>query len=809
MDAICNPVRSRKRFKTSLLALAALAAVGMSGSTLAQALEFASMEPQALAAVPGDRLCTAGFNPDYGWFDVASIGFGVLEFPGALSPGNCVKATPAGLGVQMGGLTLPLAEQAVYALGVNPPTLSLSLLEPALCEDYYAGAAGSGNWKLSVGDANGEIMHFNTGLGSEAMPGVTALNYVLTSGALVPQRVDGGVQWLRCHAGLAPNAFPPTTGPGTAGYLFADGLEPSMADLRVELLDAQGNPIVGDVLQQSTTGNVTFKLRVSNKGTAAANNVRIREFVPTASTLMGPTVSRISCFDHGAGSACNSGSGSSKLVENIGTLAAGAQREYTLTRKSSSVDTSINQSLALIQVAAFSAPDSSPDSNHADNSRSLRIEVVDQVQVARAVSTNNTPGDGTGGSITRVSAPAGCSAEAGTVTTCPPGTSGLVYSATANSGYTFTGFTGCAGTASGVSETGGTLSTTSTSSCTLTANFQGMPTVTASVVGSNGTISPPSQVIHYNQPAELTVAPNTGYAVDTITGCGGVTHDSGLIWKTAPVTGSCAVAVTFKAKTSTVTVNSGPNGTVTSQNPLQVTYPMQQAVFTALPNTSHQAVILPTSTCQTSGPVSNPFGAGVMLQAENVLDDCQIDLAFNLVQHQVHVASGINYGYITLDDDGMVEDGQFATFTLEPQTGYHLVPGSVEQLSSAECGTITMTGNTGTAGPITSGDCILSAEFEINQYSVTVSVADPSGTHGTIGAQGATNGGVNPVIVTPVPHGTSAEVWTFPETGYHADFPVNQNCQFAYAGIAPGGIIKYKAASVTADCNLSVQFLPD
>lgn len=727
MDAICNPVRSRKRFKTSLLALAALAAVGMSGSTLAQALEFASMEPQALAAVPGDRLCTAGFNPDYGWFDVASIGFGVLEFPGALSSGNCVKATPAGLGVQMGGLTLPLAEQAVYALGVNPPTLSLSLLEPALCEDYYAGAAGSGSWKLSVADANGEIMHFNTGLGSEVMPGVTSLNYVLTSGALVPQRVDGGVQWLRCHAGLAPNAFPPTTGPGTAGYLFADGLEPSMADLRVELLDAQGNPIVGDVLQQSTTGNVTFKLRVSNKGTAAANNVRIREFVPTASTLMGPTVSRISCVDHGTGSACNSGSGSSKLAENIGTLAAGAQREYALTRKSSGTDTSAGQSLALIQVAAFSDPGTSPDSNYADNSRSLRIEVVQQLSVTRAVSTNGQP-NSSGGTISVTSVPGGCTTS-GAVTTCPPLTQGLEFSASANTGYTFTGFSGCAGNPSNVSHSGGSYITTSTTSCTLTANFTNKFTVTAIATG-NGSVNPPElSGITYGQSAMFTLTPDSNeYMVSQIVG------------------GSCPTGVW-----GVHPINQKP------------TYTVQYVTY-----------------------------------------DCVVEFEFGLITHQVTLASMSN-GTLALANGGVVTHNQSAQFTVAPDIGYHL-DGATS--GTAACGTVSDNGVTGTAGPITSAGCELSASFAINQYSVTVSIAAGSEQFGTIGQAGATAGGTAPVLIDPVTHGTSAEFWTFAEPGYYAQVVPQAGCNFIYAGVdAPTGAVKFKANAVTATCNMDVQFL--
>ncbi|MEB2315372.1 MAG: Ig-like domain-containing protein [Xanthomonadaceae bacterium] len=402
MDAICNPVRSSKRFKTSLLALAALAAVGMSGLTLAQALEFASMEPESIEAVPSDRLCTAGFNSVYGWFAVDSLGLGVLEIPG-LTQGNCSKATAAGLAVQMGGLTLPLAEQAVYALGVNPPTLNLSLLEPVLCEDYYPSGGGSSNWKLSVKDANDEVMRFNTGLGSETMPGVSSLSYVLSSGALVPQRADGGIQWLRCHAGLASNAviLPPT--PANPDDIFSQGFEPLRADLRVEFLDALTDaPLASDRIEQFSAGgsSVKFKVRISNVGDGVAENIRVREFVPTEANLLGPIVERSDCTDDMSQSCSNtggnsSGIGTNRFAQNIGNLDPGEHREFTLERRSTGTNTDDDQSMALIQVAAFSDPNTTPESNYADNSRSLRIKVVNNmppVAHAKSVATaEDTP----------------------------------------------------------------------------------------------------------------------------------------------------------------------------------------------------------------------------------------------------------------------------------------------------------------------------------------------------------------------------------------------------------------------------------
>lgn len=700
MTAACNP-KGETSPKPAILALLALGLAGLAGASMAQMLPEAI---DAIEAVPSDRLCTAGFNTDYGWFDVTSSGLGVLEFPGQLASSSCTKATAAGLAVQLGGVTLPLAGEAKYNLAVTPPTLTVSLLEPALCEDYYSNADGSTSWALAVKDANNETVHFGVGLNTQTMAGVTSLNYVLANSALQPKRATTDIEWLRCHAGLAPNALPPITGPGTVDYIFADSIEPSMADLRVEFVDVQD-----DVLGQSTTGDVEFKVRVSNRGTAAAQNVRIREFVPTATVLMGPTVSRISCYDHGAGAACNSGSGSTPFAEVIGTLNAGAQREYTLKRKSSGTDTSASQSMALIQVAAFSDPGASPDSNYADNSRSLRIKVLDQISITRAATA--------GGTITRVSAPTGCSAEVGAVTTCPPGTTGLVYSATANSGYTFTGFTGCAGTASGVSETGGTLSTTSTSSCTLTANFQGMPTVTATH-GSNGTISPASQQVHYNTPAQFTVTPATGFDVDVISGCGGISHVSGQTWQSAPVTANCAVNVTFKTAQYTVTATAIGNGTVT---PGSASVQHGQPVsFAVNPATNHQVTDV-TSTCP-----SFPGGwFGNVYLLTDVTEDCSVTFQFELITHNVMVSEAIQNGTIKfLDANGNelpgadidVPHGESVRFKPVADQGFTF-SGSPTAVSAVNCSLQSLSYDfalqayVGVTQPITADNCILSATF--------------------------------------------------------------------------------------------------
>ncbi len=765
-------------------------------------LGVVALPAQAQTAVPGDRLCTAGFNTDYGWFDAPSIDrLGVLEFPGQLTPTGCVSVTPARLAVQLGGITLPLSGEVVYSnLGSASPTLTTPLLEPALCEDYYIAGGGSTAWRLVVKDANDQVM-------IDTVNGVSTLEYNLASGAMVPQRADTSAPWLRCYSGLAPNASGGGSVPD-ANALFADGME-SEFNLQLEFLDESGAVLGADVVDVAANVDAVFTVRISNHGTTPARDVRVSEFVPTSNSLLGPVVTRVGCKvgSSTTGTDCSgtapnfNGVGTNRFLQHLGDLAPGQQRTFTLTRRSSGTDTSGAQAMALIQVAVFSKPDASIEMNQGDNSRSLRIRVVDQIQVTRGVTTNGASG-GIGGTINRVSVPAGCSAEAGAVTTCPPGTTGLVYSAAAASGYTFIGFTGCTGTPSSVGESGGAFTTTSTISCAVTANFRSMPTVTASA-GANGAISPPSQAVHYGTPAQFTVTPNSGYAVDNISGCGGVTHVSGATWQTSAVTANCAVNVSFKVPQFAVTATAVGNGSVSPAAPNSVTVQYgQAATFAVTPGGSEYDVVVTGSCPSLPGAW---FGSSYMVP--NITQDCQVQFEFVLITHPVSVSPNLTNGSLVLDSPTVVHGGN-AGFTVVPATGYHLDGAVTNTGTSGACGTISLAGSTGTAGPITSAGCELSANFAINQYTATISVAAGSELNGTIAPMGSSPGDVLPVVIDPITHGTSAEFWTFAASGYYAAVVPQPGCNFIYAGVdTPSGAVKFRANAVTANCNLEVQFL--
>ena len=592
--------RTRSKFPVTLVALASLALTALTMPATGQVLKRAATVESVKSVAPmaaNDRLCTAGSNPAYGWFADQNGKLGVMT-PGTVS---CLPNTPTALKFESGnGLGLPLADQVEYNLALTRPTVAIPLLEPALCEDYYdAGAPVASNWDLVLIDANNDAM-------LPQARGVTAVNYAVATRTFRPHYNDMSAAWIQCYSGLAPNAIieEPTEDPD---FLFADGFEAG-SNLRVEFLDANTEePIDDDLLNQGNTpgSSVTFKVRVTNTGNVDARYVPIREFAPTNAALLSPTVTPEQCVDHAAQAPApgqsNCGGGASPwLAEDILVLAAGAKRVYTLTRQSSSSDISAGQAMALIQVAAFADPVSSPDQDRSDNSRSLRIQVVDQITVNGAVSTHGQAG-GSGGSINIDSGTAsglGCTVT-GNSATCPPGTTGLKFSAAAGPDYTFTGFGGCTGTSSNVTNVAGTFTTTTSASCTVVANFYKMPTVTASVSGQYpGTISVNSPPVHYNQPAFLTVTPDSGYAVDTIAGCGGVTHDSGQTWKTAPVTADCHVTVTFKTAVHTVTASVVGDGSVTPT--VVMVQHGQPASFTVTPGLNHK-VLEPTGTCPLPG----------------------------------------------------------------------------------------------------------------------------------------------------------------------------------------------------------------
>jgi uncharacterized repeat protein (TIGR02543 family) len=88
-------------------------------------------------------------------------------------------------------------------------------------------------------------------------------------------------------------------------------------------------------------------------------------------------------------------------------------------------------------------------------------------------------------------------------------------------------------------------------------------TVTPSA-GANGTISPSvPQTVNRNATTSFSVTPNSGYAIASVTGCGGALN--GTTYTTGPATANCTVTASFIASApNTLTVNRSGSGSVVS-----------------------------------------------------------------------------------------------------------------------------------------------------------------------------------------------------------------------------------------------------
>jgi hypothetical protein len=95
-----------------------------------------------------------------------------------------------------------------------------------------------------------------------------------------------------------------------------------------------------------------------------------------------------------------------------------------------------------------------------------------------------------------------------------------------------------------------------TANCAITATFAiNVYNVTASVNGSNGTITPPTQPVNFGDTATFTVTPDPGFVVVSVKGdtCL-VSNTSGTTWTSNAISADCAVSATFAATSLVFTV---------------------------------------------------------------------------------------------------------------------------------------------------------------------------------------------------------------------------------------------------------------
>ena len=297
-------------------------------------------------------------------------------------------------------------------------------------------------------------------------------------------------------------------------------------------------------------------------------------------------------------------------------------------------------------------------------------------------------------------------------------------------------------------------------------------TVNPSVGAGQGTITPDTaQTVNHGDTVQFTLSPATGYHIDSVEGtCGGILN--GGTYTTNAITSNCTVVANFAINQYTITATAGANGSINPSGGVVVNHGDNQS-FTITPDTGyHVADVLVDG---------SSVGAVTSYTFTNVTTDHTIDASFAIDTFTVTPSVASGQGTITPDTSQTVSYNETTSFTITPDTGYHI------ESVSGTCGG-TLNGSTYTTDAITS-DCTVVANFAINSYNVTPSVGSGSGT-------------ITPDTSQAVNHGDTLQFTITPADGYHID-SVGGTC----TGTLNGNI--YTTNAITSDCTVVANFAVD
>jgi hypothetical protein len=188
-------------------------------------------------------------------------------------------------------------------------------------------------------------------------------------------------------------------------------------------------------------------------------------------------------------------------------------------------------------------------------------------------------------------------------------------------------------------------------------------------------------------------------------------------------------------------------------------------LFTITPNTGYHIALVTGCSGTLNG---NTYTTGP------VNADCIVAATFAVNTYTVTPSAGAN-GSISPSTPQTVNYNQTASFTLTPNIGYHI------SLVTGCSGTLN--GTTYTTGP-TTADCIVTATFAVNTYTVTPSAG--------------ANGSINPSIPQTVNYNQNISFTLTPNTGYH--IALVTGCSGTLNGST------YTTGPVTAGCTVSATF---
>ncbi|MFA7403090.1 MAG: YncE family protein [Pelobacteraceae bacterium] len=334
-------------------------------------------------------------------------------------------------------------------------------------------------------------------------------------------------------------------------------------------------------------------------------------------------------------------------------------------------------------------------------------------------------------------------------------------------GYKIASVTGCGGTLNGNTYTTGPI----TSACSLSAAFTLNQYQVSTSAGTGGSVAPATvQNIGHGSSASFTITPDTagGYSIINVSGCGGTLN--GTTYTTGPITANCSISAIFETNSYTITATiPGGNGSV-SCTPNVAYY-----------GASASCTFVPANGYQLSSLADN--GSDILVTANttsysinNITSNHALAATFSLKNHTVTASAGIN-GTVAPSTPQIVTDGNTTSFSVAPESGYHVVTPANSLCGGTLYGTVFTTGSI-------SADCSIAFEFAPNLY--------------TVNATASSGGSITPAT-SSAPYGRSATFTVVPASGYSIG-------RVTGCGGSLSGTV-YTTGTINGDCSISATFI--
>ncbi|MCX6688743.1 MAG: type IV pilin, partial [Methanoregula sp.] len=283
-------------------------------------------------------------------------------------------------------------------------------------------------------------------------------------------------------------------------------------------------------------------------------------------------------------------------------------------------------------------------------------------------------------------------------------------------------------------------------------------TITAST-GVNGNVTPAGATsVNYGSNQTYTITPATGYHVADVL-IDGSSVGNVTTYQFTNVVAAHTISATFAINTYTITASTGANGNVTPAGITTVNYGSNQT-YTITPVTGYHVADVLVDGSSVGNVTTYSFAS--------IAASHTISATFAINTYTITATSGAN-GAVTPTGVTTVNYGDNQTYTITPNTGYHVVNVTVD---GSSVGNVTTYSFASIAASHT-----ISATFAINTYTIT--------------ANTGANGNVTPAGVTTVNYGSSKTYTITPVTGYHvADVLVD--------GSSVGNVTTYSFTSIAA-----------